>query len=78
MGVMSVNWNGQSTFRIQAVKRIRTFGGKTYHWYKYVRMKRGATDLVRDLRNQGWSARFVAQPGYGQGGWNIYRRKGGK
>ena len=63
-------------FKIRSVKKTRKFNGKVYHWKEYVAMRREAEDAVRQLRHQGYSARFVGQPGYGQGGWNIYVRKG--
>jgi len=65
-------WHGQKKWI--HVKKIRKFGGKAYHYYKYVAMKSEANDIVRQLRNQGKAARIVAQPGYGAGGWNIYVR----
>jgi len=60
--------------KIMPVKKTRKFGGKTYRHYKYVAMKSEANQIVSNLRHQGKSARVVAQPGYGQGGWNIYVR----
>ena len=63
-----------STFKIQAVKKRRKFGGKVYTWHKYIAMRSEATQYAEQLRRQGKSARVVAQPGYGQGGWNIYVR----
>ena len=65
---------GPSVFKIMPVKKTRKFGGKVYRWYKYVRIKRNADDIVRQLRREGKAARVVGQPGYGQGGWNIYVR----
>ena len=61
-------------YKIQTVKNTRKFGGKTYRWHSYIRMKSEAEDKAEALRRQGKSARVVAQPGYGQGGWNIYVR----
>ncbi|KKN72370.1 hypothetical protein LCGC14_0411970 [marine sediment metagenome] len=61
-------------YKIQAVKKRRKFNGKTYTWYRYEVMKSEANRLAESLRRQGKSARVVAQPGYGQGGWNIYTR----
>ncbi len=65
-----------ATFKIRDVQKTRRFNGKVYRWTRYVAMEREAEDIVRDLRHQGYSARFTPQPGYGQGGWNIYIRKG--
>jgi len=61
-------------FKIQPVKKTRKFNGKVYKLLKYVVMRRQAEDEVRHMRYAGKSARFVPQPGYGQGGWNIYIR----
>ena len=63
-----------STFPIRDVKKKRKFGGKVYTWHKYIAMKTEAARYVEQLRQQGKSARVVAQPGYGQGGWSIYVR----
>ena len=63
-----------STFKIQNVKKTRLFGGKRYTWDRYVASKSEANAIVKQLRRQDISARVVAQPGYGQGGWNIYTR----
>ncbi len=60
--------------KILPIKKTRNFNGKTYHWQRYVSMKSQANDIVRQLRNQGKSVRVVAQPGYGQAGWDIYIR----
>ncbi len=62
-------------YRMLPVKKLRKFGGKTYHWREYVAMKSEANNVVRQLRRQGMAARVTAQPGYGTGGWNIYVRK---
>ena len=56
------------------VKKTRKFGGKTYRLYKYEPMRSEANKLAETLRKRGTSARVVAQPGYGGGGWNIYIR----
>ena len=58
--------------KIQKVKLLRKFNGKTYHWREYHALKSQATDRANQIRRNGRAARVVAQPGYGQGGWNIY------
>jgi len=60
--------------RFSAVKKKRKFGGKTYTWHKYIVMRTEAQRYADNLRRQGKAVRVVAQPGYGQGGWNIYVR----
>ena len=67
---------GNMGYKIQPVKKTRKFGGKAYHWQEYVRMKSEAESRARELRRTGKAARVVPQPGYGQGGWNIYVRRG--
>ncbi len=60
--------------KMLGVKKARKFGGKVYHWQRYVPMKSEANRVATRLRAQGKSARIVAQPGYYGGGWNIYVR----
>lgn len=62
-------------WKIQPAKKTRKFNGKVYHWHKYESMKTMAGGEARRLRDRGFSTRVVAQPGYGQGGWNIYVRR---
>ena len=61
-------------YKILPVKKTRKFGGKTYRWLEYVRMKSEANERAEQLRRRGKFVRVAAQPGYGQGGWNIYVR----
>jgi hypothetical protein len=61
-------------FKILPVKKTHKFNGKVYKWVEYVAMRREAEDKVRQLRYQGKAARYTPQPGYGQGGWNIWVR----